>query len=59
MKIFFVKDQCSLKDVKGWKGRASLRDRLRDQRSFNVDGEALIFHGVQTVHTDFEKFAIS
>jgi hypothetical protein len=59
MQFFFVKDQRSLKDVKGWKGRASLRDRLRDQRSFNVDGEASIFHGAQTVHVDFEKFVIS
>ena len=55
MQIFFVKDQCSLKDVKVCKGRASLRDHLRDQRSFNVDGEASIFHGAQTVHVDFRN----
>ena len=59
MQFFFVKDQRSLKDVKGCKGRASLRDHLRDQRSFNVDGGASIFHGVQTACVDFKKFVIS
>jgi hypothetical protein len=32
---------------------------VKDQRSFIVDGEASIFHGAQTMHADFKKFAIS
>jgi hypothetical protein len=31
---------------------------VKDQRSFNVDGEAWIFHGAQTMRIDFEKFVI-